>query len=107
MPVALKEGSNVLEILAETPEGRISKRILYVFHTPPPPLDVTITAPEAQSRIWSNPVVVMGTISDPSASVWVNGIPATVSGRNFLATITLSPATDYQYIWVSAENPYF
>lgn len=104
--VVLREGNNVMEVLAETPEGNISKRTLSVVRIPPPPLYVTITAPEAYSHIYSSPVVVMGTVSEASASVRVNGIPATVSGRNFLAGITLSPASGYQDIWVSAEDSY-
>lgn len=104
--LALREGNNVVEVVAETPDGNISKRTVNVIHVPPPPLHVTITAPEAYSHIHSNPVVVMGTVSDSSASVRVNGIPATVSGNNFLAGIILSPASGYQDIWVSAEDSY-
>jgi hypothetical protein len=74
--VSLEQGENIIEILAETPDGKISKRNVAVTRTPPNPLVVTITSPPDSSVVNTASIEVMGTVNDPSAVVTVNGIMA-------------------------------
>jgi hypothetical protein len=74
--VSLVQGENMIEILAETPYGEISKRNIVVTRTPPNPLVVTITSPPDNSVVNTASIAVTGTVNDPFAVVTVNGIRA-------------------------------
>lgn len=87
LTVALFEGENIIEIIAQTPEGKISKRILtltYSSHLTP--LTLSITSPADGAILNNTPITVTGTVSDSTARVTVNGSRATVSGNTFTAT---------------------
>ncbi len=79
----LADGDNIIEIMAETPDSKISKRMLYVFHINVSPLTVSITSPANGAVVNTTPVTVSGTISSSTATVTVNGVQATVSGNTF------------------------
>jgi hypothetical protein len=89
--VSLLEGDNYLEIISETPEGKIAKRTLTVQYLPQVgPLSILITSPVDGETLSVSPVTVTGTVSDASAGVTVSGavnvVNATVSGDTFTAT---------------------
>ena len=88
--IGLNDGLNTFEILAETSDGKVSKKIINVNFVQPPPLTVQITSPTDGTVVNSTPIVVTGTVSDSSASVYINNVPATVSNGSFQATINLS-----------------
>lgn len=81
--VKLADGDNLVEIMAETPDGKISKRMLYLSHINVPPLIVSITAPANGAVINTSPVTVTGVVSDSTARVTVNGIQTVISGNTF------------------------
>ncbi|MFZ3137175.1 MAG: FG-GAP-like repeat-containing protein [Thermodesulfovibrionales bacterium] len=82
----LADGDNIVEITAETPDGKISKRMLYLSHLNVPPLMISITSPANGAVINTSPVTVTGTVSDPTTRVTVNGIQAVISGNTFSAS---------------------
>jgi len=84
--LVLAEGGNIIEIIAETPDGRLVKRTLDITFTVPPPLIVEITNPADGVVLNSTPISVTGTVSAPSAGVIVQGVNATVTGNTFTAT---------------------
>ena len=51
------------------------------------PLEISLTSPAAGSILASRNVQVEGTVSDPLATVSVNGVAATISGNTFSATV--------------------
>lgn len=81
--VTLAEGTNYIEIIAETPDGKIGKRLLTIKGAQPTPLTVSITSPADgtvyNSQIYAS-ITVSGTVSDAAAGIAVNGIPAYVYG---------------------------
>ncbi|WP_244082553.1 Ig-like domain-containing protein [Desulforhabdus sp. TSK] len=89
---ALRPGVNAIEILAETPDGRVGKKIVHIEYTPPP-LGIEITTPAPGSVLYSNTFTVVGRVSDPSALVWVDGWkPVQVVDGAFEATVSRSSA---------------
>lgn len=81
--VTLHDGQNVMELIADTPDGRISKRTLTATRVQVPPLTVAITSPADGATVNATPIAVSGTVSDSTADVFVNGVRATVSGTTF------------------------
>jgi hypothetical protein len=69
-----------------------------------PPLTVKITSPPNGAVLYESPVNVNGTISDPSATITVNGIIPSVSGNTFQVSLNLIEGTNS--IVVSAEDQY-
>ncbi|WP_454062961.1 PKD domain-containing protein [Candidatus Nitrospira salsa] len=60
--------------------------VIMVQDTPPAGMpELLITNPSSGTVITVNPITVSGVVSDPTATVSVNGIPATVTGGVFLA----------------------
>jgi hypothetical protein len=82
----LAEGGNVIEVIADTPDGRLVKRTIDITFAVPPPLTINITNPANGVVLNSTPITVTGTISDPSAHVIVNGADATIVNNTFAAT---------------------
>ncbi len=75
--VPLAEGTNIIEINAETPEGKISKRWLTIKRAQPTPLTLSVAYPADGAVYYSDlPIVVNGTVSDAAATIEINGIPA-------------------------------
>jgi uncharacterized protein YkwD len=84
-PAGLNPGSNVIEIIAQTEDGKLSKRSLNVTFTPAP-LAVRITSALNDTPDKTH-TQITGTISDPSAVVTVNASAATVSETTFQADV--------------------
>lgn len=91
-PNALRQGVNVIELLAETADGRIAKKIVHIEYIPSS-LSIEIISPAAGSVLYSTAFTVAGRVSDPSALVWVDGWnPVQVVDGTFEATVSRSSA---------------
>jgi Glucodextranase, domain B len=92
VPVPLIEGNNTITVVAQNPAGTTGTASIQVtLDTTPPhvmidaPADGAITT---ESSITVNGLVndiVVGTVNDQQAQVVVNGVPAQVANRTFLA----------------------
>ena len=60
------------------------------FRNAPPPLTVKITSPTDGTVVNTSPLTVTGTVSDPTATVTVNGITPSLSGNSFQTSIDLA-----------------
>jgi hypothetical protein len=69
-----------------------------------PPLTVKISSPPSGAIFYANPVTVSGTVSDPSATVTVNGVIPSISGNTFQANLNLAEGANS--ITASAEDRY-
>jgi hypothetical protein len=69
-----------------------------------PPLTVKITSPPNGAVLYESPANVNGTVSDPSATITVNGIIPSISGNTFQANLNLTDGANS--ITVSAEDRY-
>ncbi len=81
--VALNEGNNLIPFEATDVAGNKTDQALNVIRFSLP--QVAITSPPDLSYIAATTVAVSGTVSDPAATVSVNGQPAQVSGGSFMA----------------------
>lgn len=97
--VPLIEGGNILTVTATTAGGRVGTRTISVVRDLQPP-HVAIDAPLAGSKTSAPTVtvsglvndIVAGTVNAGEATVTVNGRPATVVNRSFVATgVPLAP----------------
>ncbi len=81
--VDLVEGANAIEVIAVDPAGnsRSEEVVVHRFSVPA----VTITSPRDLSLTTAETIDVSGTLSDPLASVTVNGVAAVVTGGTFVA----------------------
>jgi hypothetical protein len=69
-----------------------------------PPLTVKITSPPNGTVLYESPVNVSGTVSDPSATILVNGTIPSISGNAFQVNINLAEGANS--ITASAEDQY-
>ena len=74
---------------SNNPTLRPYLQIRYIS-TLPSPLTVKITSPTDGTAINASPLTVTGTMSDPTATVTVNGIASSISDNNFQASIDLA-----------------
>jgi hypothetical protein len=81
----LAEGPNTIAVAAYDRAGYSATATLQVVHNATP--RVAIIAPANLAFFNISPVTVRGTISDPNATVRVNGVSAVVSGGMFTATV--------------------
>jgi 3D (Asp-Asp-Asp) domain-containing protein len=97
--VPLIEGGNVLTVTATTADGRVGTRTVNVVRDLEPP-HLSIDAPLAGEMVFEPAVtvsglvndIVAGTVNASEATVTVNGRPAAVSNRSFVATsVPLAP----------------
>jgi hypothetical protein len=88
------------EVRITTAGGSASATLTIVDETPP---TITISQPAANAELLATMVTVLGTLSEP-ASVTVNGVPASVTGTDFEAVITL-PGPGLNTITVVATDP--
>ncbi len=85
----LTEGPNIVKIEARLGNQTSEKSIAVGFS---PPLAVCIDSPDFGADYRTSPVTVTGRVSDPGATVTVNGFPATISGDGeFSAQVQLKP----------------
>jgi len=72
----LSTGTSLLSLVATDAWGNTTTTNISVLKS-----EITITVnPVPEDQLWNETVSVSGTISDPSYSVWVNGVAATVRG---------------------------
>ena len=74
------------------------------FRSSLPPLTIKIISPANGAVLNENPVNVMGTVSDPSASVTVNGVVPSILGNTFQASLNLPEGENS--ITAAAEDRY-
>jgi hypothetical protein len=84
--VALTPGSNTLTAVATDAAGNAGSAGVTVTLQIVTPLAMTIDSPPAGSLISADRVTVAGTVGDPAARVVVNGVTATVTGSQYVAT---------------------
>ena len=58
-------------------------------YSSPPPLTVIITKPATLITVGSTPLAIEGTVSDPAATLTVNGVPITNNAGAFKANVAL------------------
>ncbi len=80
----LQPGANAIEIVATDACGNASSTSHTIVFDPPPV--VSIESPENGHVFFRGPVVVQGTVDDPTAQVSVNGVAAT-GAPTFTATV--------------------
>ena len=71
--VELTEGENVIEAAAVLGEQKVSKSITVTYAPVAPALSLEIASPQDGAELTESPVTVDGTVSDPEATVTVNG----------------------------------
>ena len=81
----LVEGPNTITVTASDRAGYTASATLNVNHAATP--RVAIVAPANLAFFNISPITVRGTVSDPNATVRVNGVSAVVSGGMFTATV--------------------
>lgn len=85
--VLLTQGPNSISVQATDIAGNSSSSPLSLTYLPAPQL--ALTAPANLSITNLTPTTVSGTISDPAATITVNGIPAPQSGGSFTISVPL------------------
>ena len=89
--VELSEGENPIEAVATLGEQEASDSITVTYSPAAPALSLGITSPEDGAELIESPVSVNGTVSDPEATVTVNGMEVEVAeDGSFSAEIELS-----------------
>ncbi len=87
--VALVEGDNVIAIEATDGVGNYAyTELTVVLDTTAPVID--ISSPADAATVAEAGVTVTGTVDDPTASIWVNGVSAEDGLGGFSAVVTLS-----------------
>ena len=86
--LTLALGTNMIAALARDIAGNSATANLTLIYAPAP--WVTITSPANLSFLNISPVTVNGTVSDPGATVTVNGIAAPNSGGAFSVAVPLA-----------------
>ncbi len=89
--VYLKSESNLIECIAVSPDGMISKRHINIIYNIRP-LTIEITSALTVDPT-ANTVEVTGTLSDALATVSVNGVTAQITDNSFSALVTIDGAT--------------
>ena len=81
--ISLTSGNNTISIEAEDAAGNITARSINVNRFIVP--TVAITSPADLAILRTTTATISGTVSDPAATVTVNGVTAAVSGNTFTA----------------------
>jgi hypothetical protein len=90
--VPLKPGTNLFTLLARDPAGNESSMVLRLLHSA---LTVKITSPAAGMVLNRTRVLVTGTFQGPAnTGISVNGVPALVSGNQFLLNLDLASGSN-------------
>jgi nitrogen fixation protein FixH len=89
--VELTEGENAIEAVALLGNQQAKDTITVTYAPPVPVLSVEITSPEDGAELTESLVTVSGTVSEPEATVTVNGIEAEVAeDGSFSAQVELT-----------------
>jgi len=99
--VSLSPGSNSISLSATDIAGNTGASTLTLTYAPIP--TVTLTSPANLSFLNITPTTVNGTVSDPTATVTVNGLAAPVSNGSF--SIALPLAEGPNIITATATTP--
>lgn len=86
--VLLTQGPNSISVQATDVAGNTSSSPLSLTYAPAPQLAITSPANLSVTNI--TPATVTGTVSDPAATVTINGIPAPQSGGSFAIPVPLT-----------------
>jgi hypothetical protein len=81
--VSLATGDNTISVEAEDAAGNVTTQVVSVNRFIVPA--VTITSPADLAIVRTTTATISGTVSDPAATVTVNGVNAAVSGSTFTA----------------------
>lgn len=98
LPLVL--GSNSITVEATDVAGNVSTSNLTVHHVLPP--KIKINSPDNLDLFFASPITVTGTVDDPSATVSVNDIPASVTNGVFTASVPV--ANGFHKINAVAQN---
>ena len=88
--VSLVDGINYFEILAESVNNTLAKKLISVEYQPPPPLTASFSQPLDGQEKYHTPISVLGTVNDPEATVTVNDTATTVEQGIFQLELELS-----------------
>jgi hypothetical protein len=92
VPVA--EGAQTIAVEADDLAGNVGTASVSIAVAIPP--SVAITTPPYLSVFGAAPVIVTGTVDDPTATIVVNGVPAVLSGGTFTASgVPLREGTNF------------
>jgi len=84
--VALTEGPNTITVEATDAAGNVgADSVTVTFSAGGAPLAVSIETPPHGALVSQATIAVAGSVSDPAASVQVNGVVAAVSGTHYVA----------------------
>jgi hypothetical protein len=100
--VTLSEGANTVTAQATDSVGNSTQAQISVTLDSIAPV-VTISSPSNLSTLNLPAVTVSGTIDDPSATIEVNGVGATITGGTYSADIILGEGT--RFITAVAQDP--
>jgi len=85
--VALVEGGNGIVVEATDSVGNIGSATANVTLAVAEPLEIEILTPPTGVLVSTETITVAGSVSDPTAAVNVNGVFATVTGAQWVATV--------------------
>ncbi|MBU0730157.1 MAG: FG-GAP repeat protein [Proteobacteria bacterium] len=89
--VLLHEGTNYIEIRADSTNGTVSKKWVKVEKLPLPPLVLKMSNPLDGAEKYHTPVTVKGYGSNELVSVMINDLPATLAdSKNFILNVPLA-----------------
>ena len=94
LPALLPIGSTVVTFSATDAAGNIGTATATITVEDKSAPKLTITSPTAPSLLNTSPITVTGTINDPTATVTVNGVLATVNTGIFSVQVPLTPGTN-------------
>jgi len=98
--VALVPGENTIVVTATDVFGSTATASVTVSFVPDvDPPTVVIDQPTDGETVFSTPVVVSGHVSDETSvtAVYVNGLPATLVGDEFSASVELTPGSNWMH----------
>ncbi len=94
---SLSEGTNQIVAVALDTDGNPATDTVSIIYDPAAPV-IAFTAPENHSHTRSSPVVITGTVSDPTVtSVKMNGFAIPVSGGTFMLQQPLAEGANLFY----------
>ena len=100
--IALVEGANAITIIARGSNNLTSTRTISIILASPPAL--TVSHPIEGQLTHSGLYKVEGTVSDPLATIDVNGVAATVTGTDYIADVPLTTGLNTVTITATGDN---
>ena len=100
--LTLDAGANSITVGATDVAGNTASETLTVTYATGP--QVTITSPADFSLVTAGPVVVSGTVDEEDAIVTVAGVPASVSGGSFNASVPLHSGANTITVVATSQN---